>query len=504
MMRQLDRFGDDSKNLIVKDHYAMGYQSHWSVPEEIGEQQPLDLGDQRWFFFYGRVDNRQQLFNDLELRAVRAVSDAQLVSKYFTAFGEQGLENIIGPFVLVEFDSSRNSVFMARDAMGARYLVYRQTEKFILISTYEMALVAHGSFGYEINEEKAARYLLNEMENVPSSLIVGVKPLNPGMRLRIDSQQSKLKRYYKYSAKTRIKLDSDKDYAQEFRRLLEQAVQRRLRSTGHIGSMLSGGLDSVPMTILAADQCLQSKQVLIAFSWVFDKYPNLDERSYSSPICQAQNIEQVMVNCDELWPGFDETMDLNPIIPFGIPFSEYQEETLRQAKNYGITTMLTGIHGDLLYEYTQEVLYELAQDGKVGLAVSEFARLWAGAKSKVQFIKQYLLRPLTVTKKVSERRRLNRRFSTEILTDQIAAKLQQREHWLKQESQNALRPQQWQVVLDGFAGDDAVHGRYLDAKHGVERRYPFRDRDLCEFMLAIPSQQLYFDLIKRPIVKNQF
>ena len=79
-----------------------------------------------------------------------------------------------------------------------------------------------------------------------------------------------------------------------------------------------------------------------------------------------------------------------------------------------------------------------------------------------------------------------------------------RSHWLTTESAKALRPKQWQIILDGFAGEDAAYGRYLEAKYGVERRYPFRDRDLCEFILSIPSEQLYFALQKRPIVKKAF
>lgn len=42
-----------------------------------------------------------------------------------------------------------------------------------------MALLTHVSLGYQINQEIAARDLLNEIENVPSSLIKGVNALNP-------------------------------------------------------------------------------------------------------------------------------------------------------------------------------------------------------------------------------------------------------------------------------------------------------------------------------------
>jgi len=42
MMEAISVFGHDQASLVVKDHYALGYQSHWSVPEEVGECQPLN------------------------------------------------------------------------------------------------------------------------------------------------------------------------------------------------------------------------------------------------------------------------------------------------------------------------------------------------------------------------------------------------------------------------------------------------------------------------------
>ena len=500
MMAHIDRFGPDSKNLIVQDHYAIGYQAHWTVAEEVDQEQPLLLGEHLYFLFHGRIDNRCQMLEKLDLDSSLILSDADLMARCYRAFGNDALDLLRGPFVAVFFNRINNEVVACRDAMGGRYLVYSITDQHILIATYEMALVAHQSVPYEINKEKAARYLSNLMEQQPQSLIKGLTPLNPGMVLSVTDSGTALNRYYSFSPKTRIELDSDQAYALEYKRLLNQAVKRRLRRIGRPGIMLSGGLDSIPIAILAA----QNSEDLLAFSWVFEKFPDLDERQYSSPICRQFNIEQVMVNCDQLWPQFDDSMDLNPIVPFGIPFSEFQEETLRQAKRRGVSVMLTGIHGDLLYEYTNGVLYELLKAGEWARFLTEFGHLWRTAGSRIGFLKHYFLRPLKLVQRLSAKRRQKNPLKSDMLIKELADVVVEKPHWLLANSSAALRPQQWQVVLDGFAGDDAVHGRYLDAKYTVERRYPFRDRDLCEFMLSIPSHQLYFALQKRPIVKRAF
>jgi len=426
MMSSIEAFGHDVQSLIVKDHYAIAYQSRWSVPEEVGERQPLcDVEREQWFVFHGRLDNRDDLFEMLGEPPTNTLSDAALVWRFFIRQGESALNDIIGPFVFVVIESSSNKVIAVRDGMGGRYLCYRITKQFILISSYEMAIVEHGSTPYRLNDAKVARTLVNEMESTPSSTIKGIVPLMPGEKLIVDAQGERRERFYQYSAKKRIRFRTDQEYALEFRRLLQQAVKRRMRSTGAVGTMLSGGLDSVPMTIMAAQK-------------------------------------------------------------------------------QGVTCLLTGIHGDLLYEFTEAILYELVCAWRWRDAWQEFVHLWSVSTSKWWFIKHYFLKPLKSVQQLSWLKRRNVGYSSEILQENIAGLIKPAQHWLLQESRAALRPNQWQVVLDGFAGEDAAYGRHMEAKYGIERRYPFRDRDLCEFMLAIPSDQLYFNLTTRPIVKRAF
>lgn len=506
MMSQLDRFGGASKNLLVHKHYAMGIQSNKHLM--ASQKMPLLIDTHRYLLFDGRIDNRDELISRLDkansakthLAKANAFSDAELIANSVGEFGNECIDSFRGPFIFVIFDTNLNCVEAARDAMGGRYLVYKVTDEHILLSSYEMALVGHDNVAYEINKEKAARYLSNTMEQQSQSLIQGLVPLDPGMLLRVTTQGVKLERYYSFRPNKRTFFNNDEEYATEFKRLLKQAITRRLNGTKQVGLMLSGGLDSVPIAILAA----QESDNLLAFSWVFNEYPNLDERQYSSPVCNQYGIEQIMINCDRLWPKFDQTMDLNPIVPFGIPFSEFQEETFRQAKERGVDVLLTGIHGDLLYEGTNGILYELLKARDYKRFCSEFKHLYQTVSSFWLFIKHYVLRPLSVVQLISLQWRLLRPHKSSMLKEDLADLVIEKKHHLWKESRQALRPSQWRVVLDGFAGNDATHGRHLEAKYNIERRYPFRDRDLCEFMLSIPSHQLYFSLQTRPIVKKAF
>ena len=507
MMQAIAHFGHDAEQLHVQDHFALGYQSLWTVPEEQGEQQPLyDEASGAWLLFYGRIDNRDELLTQLSLPLSTCMSDAALLLAFYLHQGEGALGQIIGPFVFVIYHSQTDKVIAARDCMGGRSLVYRITDQYILIATYELALIAHPSVEYRFNHARIARMLARLMSDKLESTIAGVTPLQPGELLSMattDTQAHKTV-FYRPDPARRIRLKSNQDYAAEFKRLLRQAVVRRMRSIGPVSAMLSGGFDSVPMSILLSQELAKSEQTLTAFSWVFDRFPEADERQYSTPVCEQYNIQQICINCDDIWPQLDEHTHVDPVMPVSIPYSEYQQVTLQQAQERGIRTVMTGIHGDLLYGYIQPVLIELLKAGRIKDAIAEFRRLWFDVVSPSYLIKHFIIAQLPFMSHWLERRRLKQTLASDCLQDDINALLYNETNCLWKTSQKALRPAWYQVVFSGFAGEDMAFGRHLEAKYAVERRYPFRDRDLCEFMAAVPSEQLHFNSTPRPIVRRAF
>ncbi|GHA07587.1 asparagine synthetase B [Arenicella chitinivorans] len=504
MMTALEAYGPDASRLICDTHFAMGYQSRWDVPEEVGERQPLfDHTSQQYFAFHGRIDNRERLLKELPDVGAENTSDAQLLFAYLQAFGEHGINEVIGPFVFVWFDQQQQRVLAARDAMGGRCLFYYLDDELFLISTSEACLIAYGVVPFEFNEAKVGRLLVGEMDVKPTSVIASVSVLRPGQCALVAPGMHSLKRFYQ-APDLKFNGWTDVDYAGEFRRLLTQATRRRMRSVGRVGTMLSGGLDSVPMTVCAAEESVEGVD---AYSWVFDVYPEADERHYSQAVCRNFNLTQHEIVCDHQWPGFDDTMFLNPTLPVGTPYSEFQQETFRRARAQGVRVLLTGIHGDLLYESTHGLLYDLSKQGRWRDAWSEFRRLWRAVPESWLVVKYYLLLPIPWVARVSSWRKRQRYNAHPSLQPDIAkqcAAQQSQSHWLADESRGRARPEQWQVVMDHFAGEDMAYGRVMEAKFDIERRYPYRDRELCEFMLSVPSDQLYFQGVKRPIVKRAF
>jgi len=505
MMQQLAVFGHDQARLVIHDCFALGYQSHWSVPEEVGECQPLVSDDKQTFcVFDGRIDNREEIISSLSIRDI-GISDACLMQQFYHRFGKTRLSEVIGPFAFTVFNSQNGELCAARDGMGGRNLVYKITPQHILIATYEMALVAHPSIEYRFNQSRIARMMGMLLEDRLSSTIEGLIPLSPGELIYCTAQQEySLEIFYRFDASKRTILKDDDAYAEHYKALLAQAVKRRARSIDRIGSMLSGGFDSVPISILMAQELAKEGQQLTAFSWVFDQYKDADERQYSQAVCQDFNIKQHCIDCDDVWPKFDQTLIYNPVLPLATPYIGLQQAALQSAYQNGVKTVLSGVHGDLLYGYTDSIIWELLSEGRWRDAVKEAFYRYRQSSGVKSWAKQYLLRPRLFVQKYLERRRLTQRPECDWLTDRALSNIRNETSKLWADSIKSLRPTAYELVFSGFAGEDIAHGRYMDACSGIERRYPFRDRDVCEFMLSIPSAQLNFFSINRPLIKRAF
>jgi len=504
MLESLAVYGGDQKDLLCTEKLAIGIQQKWSTPEDQGEVQPIvDRIDRYQFVFDGRIDNRSHLIDELQYS--EPISDAKLLFDFILICGEARLPEVIGPFSFVLFDLITGSLVAARDVMGGRNLVVHESKQALLIASTEVAFLQYPGVGQELQESKIAASISLHSESQPSAFLKNVVVIKPGDKVTWNRRRpDKLltTNFYRTNPERRVRFDTDQEYAAEFRRLFDQAVKRRLRTNGQIGVMLSGGLDSAPMTISAA---MQSSQSFMAYSWVFDENPEEDERQYSVPICNRFGLTQRFIKCDDLWPQFDETTFYSPFAPFSLPYSEYHLATHRQAKHDGIEVMLHGIDGDLLYETGgQNVL-----DALVDLGFSDAYQELKYYKNqhKVSWwsaFKTMVLAKLGLIRRWRDRRNKDLGAADDILNQTPKRLLNEEQHWLSDLSRKAARPTQYELVLDAFSGEGASMARSITCQYGYENRHPFRDRDLCEFMLAIPTHFLEALGQKRPVLKQAF
>ena len=290
--------------------------------------------------------NREELLPMIG-RESSTCSDEDLLLDLILQKGYSILAQVNGDFAGAIFDEKENTWTLFRDHSGVRPLYYYKDSNCFAFSTDLRSLASLPHADLAINEEKLYLRMMGyndlslcetEYANIncirPASFTV-VTPTDTGFQMREHL-------YWTWRQK-KIRMKSDKDYQQELRRLITDAVSRRLDACpGLVGCELSGGLDSSVIAILINRLGREGR----FFSWSFstDEIPmqERDERKIIQDICDQENIQ-----CDFSKIDFSMTIDkmfqrVDPPYLNTRPISEGASKMAKQ----GVRIVFTGHGGD--------------------------------------------------------------------------------------------------------------------------------------------------------------
>jgi asparagine synthase (glutamine-hydrolysing) len=182
----------------------------------------------------------------------RSASDTEVLLHLYEELGDDFLSRLNGEFAFVLWDQRRRRLLAARDRMGVRPLFYKVSAEEILFASEAKAIL-----GLERVERKLSpEYVVALQCTVPrpsSSPFAGIAQLRPGNLLVADDQGVREIPF----ARPLLQPDPKIGFVearQEIRRLLREAVRRRLAADVPVSAYLSGGLDSsVVCALMAAE-----------------------------------------------------------------------------------------------------------------------------------------------------------------------------------------------------------------------------------------------------------
>ena len=261
-----------------------------------------------------------------------------------------------------------------------------------------------------------------------------------------------------------------------------------LDSGERTGIMLSGGMDSGPLAALARRRLSGEGRTLTAYSWSLPDYPSADE-STEITACARH------VGCElRLLPGSAErpmrelaTWPVNPNSPVANCFRRLKLTIYRAAAAQGCRVILNGASGDNLYPHPSYRLLDGWREQHLGLMLDEIARigraggvsgLWRDAA--VRRLGKHLLgwrsrpAPPPVWLSASARQRWREAGSP----------------WPPEAADHA-RPDHYLSALGQWAADGVSEEAFFANRCGIERREPYHDPDLIDFMLSVPSDRCY-------------
>jgi asparagine synthase (glutamine-hydrolysing) len=519
MVATMAHRGPDGNGAWTQGPVGLGHLLLRTTPESKHEHLPLvNTARDLVLTADARIDNREELIAQLGLgdRPAAEITDAELILAAYERWGERSPERLLGDFAFAIWDGQRQELFCARDHFGVKPLYYYHSDAVFAFATEIKGLFGAPGVPRRLNETMVAEHLAGTEQDPRVTYYQGIVRLPARHWMRVGRSGAEERCYWSLDPTRELRLGSDAEYAEAFRELFTETVRCRMRSAHPIGTMLSGGLDSSSVTCVARKLMAEKGEgPLFTFSAVFDTVTESDERSYIEAVLAQGNMEPHFLHADRVSP----LTDLDRVIwhldqPASAGNLYVNWCSYNSARERDVRVMLDGFDGDTTVSHGHFYLIELLRASRWLTLLREVKayRKRSGPppsweKTFWRHVWRHHVDPALARYPVLREgrrawryaaRRLprrqvqpSRRFSFEaLLAPEFAGRVNGALH--TPESRAAPRTEReahfrtltWPLHASTLEMMAMAVGAF-----GMETRFPFWDKRLVEFCLALPAEQ---------------
>jgi asparagine synthase (glutamine-hydrolysing) len=242
-------YAPDDHALHCESGLCIGYRAFHTTAHSRKDKQPHATRSGVVITWDGRLDNRDELVESLQDDVDRSLPDIELIAAAYARWNLAAFAKLVGDWSLVIWDPRQRRIILASDFVASRRLYYQRDQKGITWSTVLDPLVRYPDSKLTLSEDYIAGWLsgfpaapltpYREIRAVPPSAYLIVTPKNDVSRI-----------YWIFDPKHRTKYRSDREYEQHFLSVFRQAVRRRLSADRPVLAELSGGMDSSSIVCL--------------------------------------------------------------------------------------------------------------------------------------------------------------------------------------------------------------------------------------------------------------
>jgi asparagine synthase (glutamine-hydrolysing) len=343
MNRAILHRGPDEDGFYVYDNVGLAMR-RLSIIDLAGGQQPIYNTDRtKWIVYNGEVYNYRELRQGLleRGRELYTSSDTEAVVQLYDEFGADSLLHLRGMFAFAIWDETDKSLFLARDRVGKKPLLYSLLpDGGIVFGSEFTALLEHPGISREVDFEALDSYMSYLCVPAPMTAFKHIRKLEPGHWLRWKDGEIETRRYWQPDFSKKIKI-SEEEAIEETTRILRESTRLRMISEVPLGAFLSGGVDSSAVVALMAQE---SSQPVKTFSIGFEEQ-DYSELKYAKKVAEHVGAEYnefvVKPNAIDILPTLVEHYGEPFADPSAIPTYYVARETRRY-----VTVALNGDGGD--------------------------------------------------------------------------------------------------------------------------------------------------------------
>jgi asparagine synthase (glutamine-hydrolysing) len=485
------QWGPDGITTYVDGSLGMVYRPFHTTAEARLERQPYITSGGNVFTWDGRLDNRDELILALCNDLIDERTDVAIVAAAFEKWGTGCFPKITGDWALTIWHRQNRELILARDYIGIKHLFYYlKPRRMVLWCNYLEALALCGD-QFSLSEEYAA----SSFGVYPDSHLTPYREilsLPPASFVRIRDDNCRTDPYWTFNPHFKTRYKTDAEYECHFIDLFRQSVRRRLRTDSPVLADLSGGQDSSAIVCMA-DDILAKREVevpsLDTFSFFDPEEPDEEDFLYFTKVEEKRGrsgYHAEIHSTGNTFPVDYSNFVASPGIEMREELKTEQSDVIRRGK-YRVT--LSGAGGDEFLGYTLDPRVQIA-DLIMSLRLRSASKeLFAWSVLAGRPLIHLLLGSLLLRFPTRLRTRLLKKTDLEPWLNPHF----DRRHRIRSRLLRSVEGSRWwsETVRHWFQTYARTAARMSDTRPFIaERRYPFLDQQLTEFLMSIPNTQL--------------
>lgn len=298
--------GPDGGSVWSESGVRLGHRRLAIVDLAQRADQPMRHGNLT-IVFNGEIYNYRELRVDLSAlgHVFNTRSDTEVLLHAWQQWGSDCLKRLEGMFAFAIWDSDQRKLYLARDRFGEKPLFVFESREGLVFASEMPPLIRLAGGALRENHAAIGLFFLYSYIPAPLGAFHGVSQLEPGCWMEWSVPQG-VHRHRYYSLRTEVAVCAAKTqlpYAEACRALrlrLDDAVRQRVETADvPVASLLSGGVDSSIVTILAA-RAQSSGRPMSVYSLGFPEDPGFDETDFAKAVTATlPNVRHHIIDATE-------------------------------------------------------------------------------------------------------------------------------------------------------------------------------------------------------------
>ncbi len=247
MTATLEHRGPDDCGTFSEAGVGLGHRRLSIIDLTDAGRQPMANEDGSLLIvFNGEIYNFLELRRQLQEKghSFSSRTDTEVILHLYEEKGTGCLDDLRGMFSFALWDRRRRRLFLARDRLGQKPLVWAEHEGALYFASEVKALLAVPDLPRRVDDLALHHYLTYQYIPSPRTAFAGLRKLPAAHCLLWEGGRVTEKKYWNLQYVPKLRLGSTEAYRERFLELFYEAVRLRLVSDVPLGAFLSGGIDS--------------------------------------------------------------------------------------------------------------------------------------------------------------------------------------------------------------------------------------------------------------------